>query len=91
MSLKWPPKDPDEVLDYQIDWSKRVANTDAIVSSTWIVPTGITKDSDSFTDFATIIWLSSGTLDEEYTLTNRVTTTEGRTMDQSVDIKIRTK
>ena len=89
--LKWPPKDPDEVLDYQIDWSKRLDPGDTILSSIWIVPTGITKNSDSFADTATLIWLSAGVLDQNYVLTNRVTTVGARTMDQSVEIKIRTK
>ena len=26
MSYKWPPKDPDEVLDYSIDWSRFLGN-----------------------------------------------------------------
>ena len=58
MSLTWPKKDPDEVLDYSIDWSARL-NGDTISSSIWEVPTGITKNSDYFTDDATVIWLSS--------------------------------
>ena len=36
MSLKWPNKDPDETLDYSIDWSRFL--DDATISSfTWFV------------------------------------------------------
>lgn len=90
MSLSWPYKDPDEVLDYQIDWSPRLGE-DTIASSTWIVPTGISQDSDSHDTMKTTIWLSGGTTDESYTLTNRIVTNGGRTMDQSVKIKIKVK
>jgi hypothetical protein len=93
LSLKWPNKDPNEVLDYQINWARRVQSSrtpdDTIESSTWIVPDGITSPSDTFTDTTTTIWLSGGTVDETYELTNRVVTTEGRTMDESVTIKIK--
>lgn len=90
MALEWPFKDPDEVLDYQLDWSGRLGE-DQISTSTWTVPTGIVKNSDSYATSATTIWLSSGTLNTTYDLVNRVTTTGGRTMDQTVRIRIRTK
>mgnify|MGYP003630786276 CR=1 FL=1 len=36
MSLKWPNKDPDETLDYSVDWS-RFLNGATIVSVTWFI------------------------------------------------------
>lgn len=90
MPLAWPNKDPDEVLDYVLDWSDRL-DGDTILSSTWEVPTGITKDSDSATGDKATIWLSGGALGDNYTLVNRVTTAAGRTMDQSVKLKVRTR
>ena len=87
MALKWPNKDPDEVLDYQIDWTARLA-TDTITASTWIVPASITKDSDSFTGTATTIWLSAGTNGTSLKITNRIVTAKGRTMEESVNIRI---
>ena len=36
MSMKWPNKDPDEVLDYSIDWS-RFLGTATIADYTWFV------------------------------------------------------
>ena len=90
MALEWPFKDPDEVLDYQLDWTERLDN-DTISTSTWIVPDGITKNSDGKSDTATTIWLSGGVLNSSYVLTNRIVTTGGRTMDQSVKLKIKAK
>jgi len=97
MALKWPDKDPNEVLDYLINWAGteekpgRLVEGDAIASSTWIVPSGITKDSDTFDDETTTIWLSGGTLGETYELTNRIVTDGLRTMDQTMKIKIKAK
>jgi hypothetical protein len=90
MTLKWPFKDPDEVLDYGIDWTARLAG-DTIQSSTWIVPDGITKVSDSSNDTSTEIWLSGGTLGAALQITNRVVTHGARTMDQSVTLLIKSK
>lgn len=88
MALIWPKKDPDEVLDYQMDWSARLTSGDTISISTWIVPEGITKDSDSNTTTTATIWLSGGVAGSQYKFTNRVVTAGGRTMDQSVTITV---
>lgn len=91
MSLSWPFKDPDEVLDYHIDWSDRLDTGDTIVTSTWTVPTGITLDDDDQTTTTTTVWLSSGTLATTYEILNRIVTAAGRTMDQTVKLKIKAK
>jgi hypothetical protein len=90
MALTWPPKDPDEVLDYQVDWTDRL-DEDTITSSDWTVPDGITQDSESSSTTTATIWLSGGTLGDTYVLLNRVVTAGGRTMDQSVRLKIKSK
>lgn len=87
---QWPTKDPDAVLDYEINWTAWL-NGDTISSSSWTVPAGLTKDSDSFTDTVTKIWLSGGTDSETYTLTNRITTSGGRTDDRSVTLSVASK
>lgn len=87
MALNVPDKDPDEVLDYRIDWSGRL-DGDTISASTWAVPVGITQDSASNTTTSATIWLSGGTSGEQYTLTNRVTTTGGRTLEQKITLRV---
>jgi hypothetical protein len=89
--ITWPYKDPDEVLDYEIDWTAKLTGGDTITSSSWTVPAGITKDSSTFTTSTATIWLSDGTIGETYLLTNEVTTAAGRTMDQSAKLKIKEK
>jgi len=86
---RWPDKDPDDVLDYSVDWSAPLAlDADAISSSSWIVPSGLTRLSDTWNQTATVIWLSGGTAGESYLLTNRIVTTGGRTRDQSVQLPV---
>lgn len=92
----WAVKDPDEVKDYVLDWAgsaddQKIAYGDALTSSTWIVPSGITKNSDSLTSGTTTIWLSGGTAGVTYSFTNRVTTTGGRTYDESIKLKVKNK
>jgi hypothetical protein len=91
----WPDKDPDEVLDYAIDWSPRLVQpngmTDQIDTSTWILPSGITQTSASISGQLAVVWLSGGSLGDTYTITNRIVTVGGRTMDQSVRLRIKAK
>ncbi len=89
--LKWPDKDPDEVLDYNMDWSGRLVSPDTITTSTWVVPDGLTVEDEETATTTTTVWLSSGTLGDKYEILNRVVTVEGRTMDQTVTLKIKTK
>lgn len=88
---KAPPKDPDETLDYGWDWSEYLPRDDEIQVSVWEVPDGLTKEADGFSAKTTTVWLSGGTLGEEYTVTNRVTTKHGRQADRSFTLKIRSK
>jgi hypothetical protein len=82
-------KDPDATLDYKRDWSVWLVDDDTITASTWIVPPGLTMDSETHTDKTATVWLSGGTLGESYTITNRVSTGQGRTDDRSALIVVR--
>jgi len=83
-------KDPDAVLDYQINWLAWL-DGDTISTSEWEAPTGITIDSDSATTSATTVWLSSGTAGDSYLIVNRITTDGGRTDDRSITISVAEK
>lgn len=67
-------KDPGATLDYSVDWTEFLETGEAIASSTWTVPTGITEVTTSNTDTKGTIWLSGGTLGQTYELVNRITT-----------------
>lgn len=81
-------KDPDAVLDYQIDWSTWLG-TDTISASAWTVATGLTKDSSTNTTTTATVWLSGGTVDTSYTVTNKIVTAGGRTDERTITIVVR--
>lgn len=87
---RWPYKDPDEVLDYEFDWSARLAD-DTISAVTWTVPAGLTKDSQSVTGAVAVVWLSGGTDGEAYDIGCRVETAGGRTYDETIRLPVRTR
>lgn len=84
-------KDPQAVKDYGWTWARRLADGEVIVASTWAVDDpGLTIDDDSqFTDTTTAVWVSGGELGALYTVTNHITTSEGREDDRSHTIFIR--
>jgi hypothetical protein len=90
MSLSWPNKDPDEVLDYSLNWSARL-DGDTIDSVVWSFPAGITKDSQALAGALASVFISGGTDGVAYLIGCRVVTAGGRTMDESVKLKVKTR
>lgn len=82
------PKDPDDVLDYGWDWRDWLSENEVIVTSTMIASPGITVDSSTNSEFATVAWLSGGTAGRPYELTNRIFTNQGRTTDRTMTIRV---
>lgn len=80
-------KDPDAVLDYQIDWSDWLG-ADTISTSSWTVSSGITKDSDTNSSTTTTIWLSGGTAGTRYELVNEIVTAGVRTENRTIYIEV---
>jgi hypothetical protein len=84
-------KDPDDVLDYLVDFGVDEDDwlgSDTLSAVTWTVPTGITKVAQVNTTTTATIWLSGGTAGAVYTIGIRVTTAGGRTKDESLKIRI---
>ena len=85
-----PLHDPDAVLDYAVDWTAWLSDGETITASTWTVPDGITETTPapSFTDTAATIWLTGGTVGQSYSVTNHITTSQGRQDDRSLNIRV---
>lgn len=81
-------KDPNAVLDYGFDWSSWLQTGETISSATWTVPTGITKTSQTESTTETIVWLSGGTAGTSYDVSCRIVTSQGRTDDRTMTIKV---
>lgn len=80
-------KDPQAILDYQIDWSAWLVD-DTIATSTWTVPTGITNTTSSNTTTTATIWLSGGTVGSQYKVVNTIVTAGGRTEERTLKIVV---
>lgn len=91
----FPFKDPEEVLDYDLDWTQRL-DGDTITMSTWTLSsanpdTALIIDSDEETASVTKIWLSEGTIGQTYEVTNHIITAGGREMEQTCRLRIKAK
>jgi len=81
-----PVKDPDSTIDYGCDWSSWLAESENISASSWLV-SGLDTSGEVNNGVITGVTLSGGTVGESYQLTNRVTTSFGRTEDRSMIIR----
>lgn len=83
-------KDPNEKLDYTIDWSDFL-DLDTITVSLWLVPTDLTQTNSTFSGNTATVWIEGGTAGSVHRVTNRITTAAGRIADRSIFLQIDTK
>jgi len=94
MSRAWPtPKDPDERLDYTLDWRRELEkHNDNIFESYWDFEGDndgqLVIDSNGVSGYKTYVWLTGGTHRFRYTLRNRLYTTDGRIYERTVSLTI---
>jgi len=82
-------KDPDARLDYSVDWTAWLG-ADTIETSSWAAaPAGLTVEADLHTPQVTTVWVSGGTVGSNYSLTNHITTADGRTDDRTITLLVR--
>ena len=90
-------KDPDAVLDYNVDWTEWLVEGDTIASDTWVVPEipqggdGITLESHSHDATSATAWISGGVIGEEYDVTCRINTVQGRTDDRTFTLVVESR
>lgn len=94
-------KDPNEVKRYEIDWNTGPNGQPGILQSLgndtitgtplWIYQTGITGSNESNTTTTTRTTLSGGTHGTDYTITCRITTVAGETLEQSFIVPVKDK
>jgi hypothetical protein len=82
------PKDPDAVVDYAFDWSSWLASGETVSSYT-VTVNGVTLDSDSQTTTAVTAWLSGGTAGTLATVACKIVTSDSRTDERTINVKIR--
>lgn len=83
-------KDPDAIADYTIDWSA-VLGADTIATSTWTADSGITIVSDSHGTQTALVRLSGGTLQESYSVRNRIVTAGAQQFENTITVTIQSQ
>lgn len=93
--MEWPAKDPDDVLDYSIDWSEQLeadgaeGYPDTISNVVWTVPAPLSKNSQTLGSGIATAWISGGEDGTRYEIRCRITTSGGRTYDRTVSLAVR--
>jgi hypothetical protein len=88
--LSWPPKDPGDILDYQLDIEPAlVGNEGDTIESVDVEvdpsqPGDLALDNIAADGYRIVIWLSSGQAGVIYSLTVKTTLASGRTLQRTV-------
>lgn len=105
MSYKWPDKDPDEILDYSVDWS-RFLGDDTVSAVTWYVydadgvkeqlsdaevVNGLQFVTGTISGQVATARFSLGTNNTRYTVVCRITTGEGLQYERSIFLRVKEK
>lgn len=80
------PKDPSEIKNYTMDWTKELNDGATIETSSWsIFPTSLTEVSNGIVtgNKKTSVKVSGGQSGTEYSLANTITTSDGETLKQT--------
>ncbi len=103
MSFRWPNKDPDETLDYSVDWS-RFLDTATISSCSWFVDdsagtktaitagntvNGIQNVAQTISGSVTTINLGLGTNNTEYKFYCRITDNSGNVAERVTRLRVK--
>lgn len=83
-------KDPEAILDYSINWNAGYLQAGEIIGgSSWTIsPAGMTQTSAGNTASVATITVSGGTAGQIYQLTNHITTSQGRTDERSITVRV---
>jgi hypothetical protein len=95
-------KDPDAILDYKFDFaplthsvsgatSDYLANGETISSCVVVASSGLTVASYAATDTNTSVtaWLSGGTVDTDYNVACKIVTSQSRTDERTIIVRVR--
>ena len=85
-------KDPDEVLDYQVDFTPLLETNETVSTSAYTPDSGLTKVSESFTSAGVCtVFVSGGTNGTTYKVKCEITTSAGRTYNRTIFVEIKDK
>lgn len=103
MALKWPDKDPDEQLDFSVDWS-RYLDGDTIDSVVWSIEdadgvkqvwssgevvNSLQHVNNSNSNTVATIQVSLGDANTRYTIYCQITTSASKTTERKILLTVR--
>lgn len=104
MSHRWPNKDPDETLDYSVDWSRFLRTPATIDTVDWFVDdasgtktafnpsaviNGLQNVSETNTTTVATVYLGLGTNNKTYKMYCRITDTQGRVAERVISLPVK--
>ena len=101
MALKWQDKDPDDQIDYSVDWAAQLG-TNTISSIAWKIYTngafttwtqgqvvdGLQYVSSTNTDTVATLYLGLGTAFRTYNIICRMTASDATVIEQEVRLRV---
>lgn len=97
MNLGKSVKGPNEVFDYDIDYSKWLVPDDCIASHLVTIVSTDTSTNDLQVDYTVLlgdivkVWLSKGNINSTYKINLSITTTKNRIKEDYFTLKIKDK
>jgi hypothetical protein len=86
--MKTYTKDPEAIKDYSVNWSEWLEG-DAVETSAWDVPEGLTLVTESLEGARATVRVSGGSAGKVYTLRNTITTKAGLRDVRSLGVRVR--
>ena len=92
-ALWWPTAEPDDVLDYSLDWSAILADAGDTIASAAVsvAPSGageLTASSLAVVGGVMTVWLTGGVPGRAYTVRAEIATVNGRTIERLIGLRI---
>ena len=82
-----PTQDPDKVDTWGADWSEFLLEGEYLVGSIWLLDSDLATIDETCTLTHTSMLMRGGVIGRGYTVTNRIKTNGGSTIDKSMFIK----
>lgn len=84
------PKTPNEVKDYGVEWEDMLADGDSLssIANIAVAPAGVTVQASQILGTITLVRLAAGTNGVSYTVTVRVTTLGGETLEAAIPVEV---
>lgn len=86
--LHWITKTAAENLDFSLDWGARLLDGEAIDTSVWALPSGVTAGLATTSGPYATQWISGGAAGTTYWVSNRITTSAGRIFERGFNLQI---